>query len=645
MAPRGPRLLDAMIVVGAMAIVLAQIRGEYFLLWLHVWFSHCVVWATLSAPIVLFGRERVRWNFSDLLAFLIPFGIWLALMNHSDEGKSLSNLAEAFYFSFAIPVAALIRVVVGGRFDERVCSITLVGILSLVAAGVYRWMPAPSHARGVPPIRRPVLEPQVRSPTEEPLARAYDRAVVPRFAERDSVELSVVDDETSRHIAEADVRISNQIDFRTHVLRTGPRGRLRVEYPSLHGKPLLNVEVRKDGYVPVGHGWGFEGSPGPPESWTFRLRRGTTMGGIVVAEAERPVEGVTVLLTVTRYGAGARPANSTASEYYRDIPSRTGPDGRWRTDSVPPGADGVKLRLIHPDFVSDGMPSRDSPARSPRTAALREQSDRQVLLRGSVLKGRVIDEMGRPIGGTRIDDATRLFGSSEPYWCRISDAKGNFSIHLPRGKSFLLTAAAAGFAPGMQVVTPDADQPIITFQLSRGKALRGRVVDPAGHPIEGVRVYGEILLATTPLTFHAWTNEEGQFEWTDAPAEAVDFRFAAQGFIDDDRTHLLTAGDGVAEITLRPAVDFQIVAIDAQTREAIPRFRIQIGTHDPATNDWRWGPRMGRSPPKGFQILLEAERGPYQFQVSADGYLPARILVPRERTVMRGVIPLEKAAR
>ncbi len=344
----------------------------------------------------------------------------------------------------------------GARRAMKAIGVVLIGLGSL-SIGI-----EPACAQGAPPIRRPLSEPQGRSPTEEELARAYDPAVVPRVAERGSVELTVVDDETSRAIADADVRISNQVDFRTHVFRTGPRGRLRLEYPSLHGKPLLSVEVRKDGYVPVGQGWGFEGSPGPPESCTFRLRRGTTMGGIVVAEAER---------------------------------------------------------------------------------------------------------------------------------------------------------------------------------------LRGRVVDPAGHPIEGARVYGEMLLVTTPLPFHGWTNEDGQFEWADAPAEAVNFRFAAPGYIDDDRAHPLTASDGVAEITLRPAVDVQIVAIDAQTREAIPRFRIQIGTHDSGTNDWRWGPRMGRSPPKGFQILLEAERGPYQFQISADGYLPARILVPSERTVMRGVIPLDKAAR
>jgi hypothetical protein len=88
----------------------------------------------------------------------------------------------------------------------------------------------------------------------------------------------------------------------------------------------------------------------------------------------------------------------------------------------------------------------------------------------------------------------------------------------------------------------------------RGKRLRGRVVDPASHPIEGAQVFAVMEPRIKPLTFHAWTGEHGRFEWGDAPAEAVEFQIAAEGDI-DDKVRRLTAGDAVAEVTLRPAVD------------------------------------------------------------------------------------------
>jgi hypothetical protein len=77
----------------------------------------------------------------DLLAFLLPFAAWVALISASFVGKSLGNLAEPIYFSFAIPVAALLRAIAGAQFEERTSSIGLVILLSLIAACFYSWTP------------------------------------------------------------------------------------------------------------------------------------------------------------------------------------------------------------------------------------------------------------------------------------------------------------------------------------------------------------------------------------------------------------------------------------------------------------------------------------------------------------------------
>ncbi len=495
------------------------------------------------------------------------------------------------------------------------------------------------------------------TPAVDGLVRAYSQPVA-RSAEIRTIALTVLDDETNRPVPDAEVRIRNHNEFRDCVSRTDPGGRLRIEYTCRRDEPLLSIEVRKEGYVPIGHGWGYDGSPVPPAAWALRLRRGTTMGGIVVAAAERPVEGVTVLVSVTRFGPGERDTNPTGTENPYQILSRTGPDGRWRLDSVPPGADGIELRLIHPDFVSDGAPARGWPGRSPRLAALRDQSDRQVLLRGLALEGRVIDEQGRPIEGAQIEDTTRRLRPSPLTWCRPTDAQGCFRVHLPRGSHLSLAAEAAGYVAEIQEVAPDPDRPPVEFRLVRGKHLRGRVVDPSGHPIEGARVTAlgvspkmivgpggkRVIAPEIPFRFEARADEDGRFDWDGAPAEAVMFEFDAEGYIAHGRSWLI-AGEEVAEVTLRPSVDVRLAAIDARTREPIPRYRVQIGTHDPGTNGFRKGPRMGRSAPRQFEIVLAAEEGPYQFEISADGYVPARLLVPKERTILRKNIALEKAPK
>jgi hypothetical protein len=140
-AARMVRLLDAMILISATAAVLAVIRGRDVMGTLEIWGLHSVIGAALAAPIVFVGRKRVHWGVLDLLAFLLPFAAWGALCNYSSQGKSLANLVEPLCFAFAIPVAALTRVILGVHVEERACSISLVVLLSLVAAGVYWWTP------------------------------------------------------------------------------------------------------------------------------------------------------------------------------------------------------------------------------------------------------------------------------------------------------------------------------------------------------------------------------------------------------------------------------------------------------------------------------------------------------------------------
>ena len=100
--------------------------------------------AVLSTPIIFFGRKRIHWWMWESLALVIPFCVWLCLMQTdlSTGWKSLSNLAEPFMFSFAIPVAAMVRVAVGTRVNEKKIAGVLIAVLCGVAAAVFFMVPS-----------------------------------------------------------------------------------------------------------------------------------------------------------------------------------------------------------------------------------------------------------------------------------------------------------------------------------------------------------------------------------------------------------------------------------------------------------------------------------------------------------------------
>lgn len=110
---------------------------------LLLWLMHAGIAAGLTAPVVYLGRRRANWRSWELLATVLPFCVWLALMfsEFSTGWKTMSNLVEPLYFSLAVPVAAMVRVIVGTRIDERICAAILMVALCLIATAVFFFVP------------------------------------------------------------------------------------------------------------------------------------------------------------------------------------------------------------------------------------------------------------------------------------------------------------------------------------------------------------------------------------------------------------------------------------------------------------------------------------------------------------------------
>src|ERR1043166_5476517 len=112
--------------------------GETTTLTVRLWLMHAGIGLVLTSPILFFGRKRARWEWWELVAIVLPFSLWSGLMfSELSTGKSLANLVECIYISFAVPVVAFVRVWVGGKIHQRRYSAALIGLLCGVAAAVF----------------------------------------------------------------------------------------------------------------------------------------------------------------------------------------------------------------------------------------------------------------------------------------------------------------------------------------------------------------------------------------------------------------------------------------------------------------------------------------------------------------------------
>jgi hypothetical protein len=92
------------------------------------------------AFIVPLSRKRVHWWWESL-ALILPYGVFLALTFFNFTPTNPLNRCDSIAIGFAVPIAALVRVVVGTRIDQQFCAARLMSLLCAVAAILYFMAP------------------------------------------------------------------------------------------------------------------------------------------------------------------------------------------------------------------------------------------------------------------------------------------------------------------------------------------------------------------------------------------------------------------------------------------------------------------------------------------------------------------------
>lgn len=429
-----------------------------------------------------------------------------------------------------------------------------------------------------------------------------------------SISIHAVEAQTKEPLAGVEIKV-RQEDQKT-AGHTDEEGRYQVELPE-KDPPNLSVTAHKDGFVPMVVYWAtLGGTFHLPQEFTFTLEQATSIGGIVQDEQGQPISGASILISLR----GSNMAGAT-EEVFMDIWDHkvvTDGLGRWRFDQAPADLSQLSIRLAHPDYTMDSYPGYSNNANLP-DEKLRDMTAVSVMKKGLTIAGVVLDQQGRPIAGASVGLGDDIHNVG--YLKTKTDAMGAFRFNNATSAEPLLTVQARGYAPEMKHMEAGQDTSSIEFRLGPGHIIRGRIVDTQSNALAGVFVLADSWRGHQLLSWHGTTDANGRYEWTNAPADEVQFSILRDGYRRLDEYGLRPDLENVV-IVLRPPFIAHGSATDAETGEPVSSFRITVGSLSDGQAEPDWEQQYQRSFSAGqYQYHVELA-GRHVLRAEAEGYAP-----------------------
>jgi hypothetical protein len=302
------------------------------------------------------------------------------------------------------------------------------------------------------------------------------------------------------------------------------------------------------------------------------LRRLGRIAGRVVDPDGRPVAGAGVsaqlsgILTFFTCGTGAPPplpcaTGSSGKE------GTTDPDGRFEIAAVTPGWYEVSTE-------ARGL-FQQTPSRL-RVLSGETAETEIVIGQGPALSGRLLSAGGAPVAKA----AVQLVESREPAWDRVwstvTDAQGHFHFRGVAAGERRVRATVEGMGTAQRRVRIGAGETRVDLRLAPDRAIRGRVVDAGGAPVERAEIY-----VWKPGFPEAWTDEDGMFSLR-LRGEGEEIEVRKKGFVTARWVPRERGGDEgaigteIEEIALEPAGE-----IVGQVTGAAPEEKIGIALEAP----------------------------------------------------------------
>ncbi|MEE9404692.1 MAG: carboxypeptidase-like regulatory domain-containing protein [Algisphaera sp.] len=206
-----------------------------------------------------------------------------------------------------------------------------------------------------------------------------------------------------------------------------------------------------------------------------------------------------------------------------------------------------------------------------------------------------------------------------------TDALGAFLFLNARPGRFVLLVTAQGYGPskrGVSIKSARGGNDVGMEVLGEARTLRGRVVDEAGHPLEGVVVSLDSWAGGRQLVFETQTDEQGAWEWTNAPASGLKFRLYGEGHLLVDNL-MLAAQDEPHEITMFTPLLVHGRVTDAETGEVIEHATVTPATvYGDSGGMHQWGRDEKGLEAGTYEMRFRWPADFYHVVVKAEGYAP-----------------------
>ncbi|MCA9139721.1 MAG: carboxypeptidase regulatory-like domain-containing protein, partial [Planctomycetales bacterium] len=429
-------------------------------------------------------------------------------------------------------------------------------------------------------------------------------------------------------VANADVEIRPKFDEpwqllagtfkRNHqygtVTTADAEGRLKVKLPK-EKKYGLDFSIMAPGYGLFWAQWRTgDQSEVMPAKYVAHLDAGQSVGGIVVDDDGKPVAGASVHPFI-RY----KMRETDESELSTGWSAKTDDKGHWRCDFVPQSYDKLTVEIVHSDYEPTHL---RLPLPKYRLLPGQEPSQRITINRGITLTGKVTDAAGQPIKDANV----RAVFVNETRSVK-TDAEGNYRMPgCPEGSN-AVTVTAKSFAPEQQEILFQRPLAPVNFKLGPGNTVRVRVVDKNGNPQKKARIffrtwrkdsYGQGLGMV-----HAYTDENGIWEWNEAPADSFVADICPVGGVTVGDQLLKAREEEYVFNTIRQLVISGTV-LDAATKQPIESFRVVPGLVWKNESEAFWTRRDSFDSRDGkFRLTQDRMDARHAVRIEAAGYRPA----------------------